>query len=44
MEKYKITKTIRFKLLPDKIQDISRQVAVLQNSTNAEKKNKSFRD
>jgi len=43
MEKYKITKTIRFKLLPDKIQDISRQVAVLQNSTNAEKKNNLLR-
>jgi len=31
MEKYKLTKTIRFKLLPDEIQEINRQVENLRN-------------
>lgn len=39
MEKYKITKTIRFKLVPDKIQEIYEHVENLQNSTIDEKKN-----
>lgn len=38
MEKYKITKTIRFKLLPDKIQDMNHQIEILKNSTTEESK------
>ncbi len=40
MKKYKITKSIRFKLVPDKIQGISNQIENLQNfSTEESKKN-----
>lgn len=39
MEKYKITKSIRFKLLPDKIEGIRTQINNLQNSTSEDSQN-----
>jgi hypothetical protein len=38
MEKYKITKSIRFKLVPDKIQGIKKQVASLEDSSTKDSK------